>query len=57
MLKKKRYMGETRFFDKEKISQISEKTQRRTDLVASILGNSREAQDIQRKFQKMAQVP
>ena len=45
-LKKNRYIKNKRLFDDDKIAVLDRATQNRTSLVASLLGNSREAQSI-----------
>ena len=55
--KKKRFMKTKRVFDHDKIASIDEATEKRTDLVASLLGSSKEARQIRNKFRKMVEVP
>ena len=50
-------MGSKNFFDKEKFAENDKSTEKRVSMVAKILGNSKEARDIQQKFRKMAEVP
>lgn len=57
MRKKQRYMKQKRVFDDDKIATLDEVTEKRTGLIASLLGNSKEAKDIQRQFRKMIEVP
>ena len=44
--KKQRYLKTKRVFDHDKIACLDEATEKRTDLVASLLGSSKEARDI-----------
>ena len=46
-----------RVFDDDKIATLDYATERRSDMIASLLGSSKEAQDIQRKYKKMIEVP
>ena len=55
--KKDRYMSKIRVYSDDKITSVDPATEVRTGLVASLLGNSKEAQDIQSKFRKMVEVP
>ena len=55
--KKDRYMSKIRVFSDDKITSVDPATEFRTGLVASLLGNSKEAQDIQSRFRKMVEVP
>ena len=41
-------MKTKRVFDDDKIATLDEVTEKRTGLIASLLGNSKEAKDIQR---------
>ena len=50
-------MSKTRVYSDDKITSTDPVTEVRTGLVASLLGNSKEAQDIQSKFRKMVEVP
>ena len=55
--KKNRYITKQRVFSDDKIASLDPATEVRAGLVASLLGNSREAQDIQQKFRRMVEVP
>lgn len=55
--KKERFMKTKRIFDDNSIATLDQKTEKRTDLVASLLGNSKEAMSIRNKFRKMVEVP
>ena len=55
--KKNRLMKTKRVFDDDKIATLDTLTEKRTGLVASLLGNSKEARSIQRQFRRMVEVP
>ena len=55
--KKRRLMKTTRVFGDSKIATIDESTLKRTKQIASLLGNTREAREIQESFKKMIEVP
>ncbi len=57
MRKKKRLMKHKRVFNDDNIATVDDVTQKRTSLVAKLLGGSKEAMDIQNQFQKMIEVP
>ena len=46
-----------RVFDDEKIASLDAETASRANLVARLLGGSKEARHIQQKFRKMVEVP
>ena len=50
-------MGSKNFFDRDKFAENDKTAEKRVNMVAKILGNSKEALDIQQKFRKMAEVP
>ena len=50
-------MTKKRVFGDDKIASLDPATEVRAGLVASLLGNSREAKEIQGKFRKMVEVP
>ena len=54
---KQRLNRKRRVFDHDKIARLDEETENRTNLVAKLLGKSKEALDIKKKFQKMVEVP
>ena len=54
---KNKFMKTKRIFDDDMIATIDKTTEKRTNLVSSLLGNSREAQDISSQFIKMVQMP
>ena len=54
---KQRLNKKKRVFDHNKIASIDDETEKRTNIVAKLLGNSKEALEIKRKFQKMVEVP
>ena len=54
---KNKFIKTKRIFDDDMIATIDKTTEKRTNLVSSLLGNSREAQDISSQFIKMVQMP
>ena len=50
-------MGSKNFFDRDKFAENDKTAEKRVNMVVKILGNSKEALDIQQKFRKMAEVP
>lgn len=55
--KKNHLMKNLRVFGDSKIATIDESTLKRTQQVASLLGNTREAREIQEQFKRMIEVP
>ena len=54
---KSKLMKRKRVFDDVKIATLDAETELRSNLVAKLLGGSKEALDIQEKFKKMVEVP
>ena len=54
---KPKLMKRKRVFDDVKIATLDAETELRSNLVAKLLGGSKEALDIQEKFKKMVEVP
>ena len=55
--KKNRLMKNRRVFGDSKIATIDNDTYKRTQQIANLLGNTREAREIQESFKKMIEVP
>lgn len=54
---KQKLIKRKRVFDDDKIATLDSETDKRTNMVARLLGGSKEAREIQSKFAQMVEVP